>query len=41
MGRLGDIPLKLSEGRSPLNDKETKELFGLLYKFLDNEKEVR
>ena len=30
-----DIPLKLSEERSPLNDKETKELFGLLYKFLD------
>ena len=32
-----DIPLKLAEKGSPLNDKEAKELYRLLYKFLDAE----
>ena len=30
-----DIPLKLSEGPSPLSEAEAKELYGLLYRFLD------
>ena len=29
-----DIPLKLSAGKSPLTDKEAKELYRLLYKIL-------
>lgn len=31
-----DIPLKLSESGSPLDEKEAKELYGLLYKFLNH-----
>ncbi|MCR4705258.1 MAG: MarR family transcriptional regulator [Lachnospiraceae bacterium] len=31
-----DIPLKLSASGSPLNEEEAKNLYGLLYKFLDN-----
>ena len=30
-----DIPLKLAEGGSPLSEKEARELYRLLYKFLD------
>jgi DNA-binding MarR family transcriptional regulator len=31
-----DIPLKMASGKTPLTEKEAKELYRLLYKFLEN-----
>ncbi len=31
-----DVPLKMASGKSPLTEKEAKELYRLLYKFLDD-----